>query len=169
MKTIAVALASERAKAEAIRRRLLEAGFAAVLREETMLQKLWFVSRRSAGVWIEVPAEQFEAAEQRLVGWAAAEGGMPDTIRCPECGSFLVDYPQFTPRSILTNVAMGLAAEAGVVEKDYYCEACHYTWPKEGGKPRHVRRHMAPYYFIEGIEQTGSQPPQSTGAQPDKV
>jgi hypothetical protein len=169
MKTMVVALASDRVKAEAIRRRLLEVGFAAKLREETMLQRLWFVSRRSAGVWIEVPAEQFEAAEQRLVGWAAAEGGVPDTIRCPECGSFLVEYPQFTPRSILTNLAMGLAAEAGVVEKDYYCEACHYTWPKEGHKPRHIRRHLAPYYFIEGMEQTASQSRQSAGGQPDKV
>jgi hypothetical protein len=25
---------------------------------------------------------------------------------------------------------MGLGAAFGVIEKEYYCEVCHYTWPK---------------------------------------
>ena len=168
MNTIPVALASNREKAESIQRRLREDGFAATIREEGLRQKLWFVSRQSAGVYIEVPSSQFEAAEKRLESWAAAEAGLPDVIRCPECGSFRVDYPQYTPQSTLTNLAMGLAAEVGVVEKDYYCEACHFDWPKEENKPRRERRHMAPYYFIEGIEQTPSQSPQSPERQPGK-
>jgi hypothetical protein len=168
MNTIPVALVSNREMAESIQRRLSEEGFAAIIREETLRQKLWFVSRQSAGVQVEVPPDQFEAAEKRLEYWAAAEGGVAGAIRCPECGSFRVEYPQYTPRSTLTNLAMGLAAEVGVVEKDYYCEACHYDWPKEGGKPRRERRHMAPFYFIEGIEQTASQSPQAPEREPGK-
>jgi hypothetical protein len=73
-----------------------------------------------------------------------------------------VDYPQFTRKSLLTNVAMGLIAELRLVEREYYCEDCHFTWPKEGNKRSAERPHIAPYYFIEGIAQrTGEAQEQS--------
>jgi hypothetical protein len=70
-----------------------------------------------------------------------------------------VEYPQYARHSLLTNLAMGLLAEVGLVEKDYYCEDCHYTWPKQGMRARRNRSHTAPYYFIEGVEQTTLPPP----------
>jgi hypothetical protein len=85
-----------------------------------------------------------------LRDWDEAEG-LRDVIRCPECHSLRVDYPQFTRKSMIPNLALGLASSVGMVEKEFYCEDCHYTWPKEGGRPHHVRQHMAPHYFIEGI------------------
>jgi transposase-like protein len=103
---------------------------------------------------LEVPSSQFEQAEQLLLDWDSTEGAMREAIRCPECKSLRVDYPQFTRKSLLTNLAVGLAAEVGVVEKQYYCQDCHFTWPREGTKPRRDRQHLAPYYFIEGVEQT---------------
>jgi hypothetical protein len=50
---------------------------------------------------------------------------------------------------------MGVVAKVGLMDKEYYCEDCHFTWPKEGTRPRRHRPNMAPYYFIEGVEQTG--------------
>jgi hypothetical protein len=161
---IATFASSDRAKP--LRQRLVEAGIQAEIHDELRLEKLWFVSRPAAGVRIEVPANQFERAEELLHDWNAKEGGLSDAIRCPECKSLRVDYPQFTRKSMLTNVAMGLVAELGLVEKEYYCQDCHYTWPKEGSHPRRDRPHMAPYYFIEGIEQTSlraERPAQSAG------
>jgi len=153
MNTIPVALFTHRAKAEPIQKRLSEAGIAAEIHEELRLEKLWFVPKTGAGARLEVPADQFERAEQLLVDWDATEGVMGGAIRCPECKSLRVDYPQFTRKSLLTNLAVGLAAEVGLVEKEFYCHDCHYTWPKEGTKPSPVRPHMAPHYFIEGVEQ----------------
>jgi hypothetical protein len=49
---------------------------------------------------------------------------------------------------------MGLLAELRVLERDFYCEDCHYAWPKEGTRIRQDRPHLAPYYFIEGVEQS---------------
>ena len=154
MNRIPVALFSNRAKAEPIQQRLFQAGVAAEIHDELRLEKLWFVPKRGAGSRLEVPAGQFERAEQLLLDWDAAEGTMREAIRCPECKSLRVDYPQFTRNSLLTNLALGLMTEVGLVEKHYYCQDCHYTWPKEGTQPRRNRPNMAPYYFMEGVEQT---------------
>lgn len=148
-----VALFGNRTQAEPAQQRLVQAGFDAEIAGEVTLQKLWFVSRRSAGVTLEVAVAQFEAAERKLLDWDAVDGSLREAIRCPQCKSLRVEYPQFTRRSLLTNLVMGLAAGIGLVEKDYYCEDCHYTWPKEGYQPRRVRRHMAPSYFIEDVEE----------------
>jgi hypothetical protein len=152
-----VALFNERAKAEPIQARLSGVGIRAEIHEELRLEKLWFISKKKGcGSRIEVPSNQFERAEQLLLDWDNSEGILRGAIRCPECKSLRVDYPQFTRKSLLTNLALGLAAEVGVVERDYYCRDCHFTWPRQGTKPRPDRPHCAPYYFIEGVEQSQS-------------
>lgn len=150
MNRIPIALFSSWEHAQPIQQRLLQAGVVAELRAETALQRFWFVSRPAAGVSLEVVASQFEKAEKLLRAWDTTEGVLAQAIHCPQCKSLHVDYPQFARNSVITNLAAGLAAELGLIEKDYYCEACHYTWPKEASA--RTRPHMAPYYFIEGIE-----------------
>src|SRR5215471_19336917 len=132
MNRLPVALFSTRASAERFCSRLREREIQAEVHEELGLQKLWFVPKGAAGARLEVPAAQFELAERMLLEWETAEGGLRDAIRCPECGSLLVDYPQFTRKSMMTNLALGLASSVGMVEKEFYCQDCHYTWPKEG-------------------------------------
>ena|SRR5438105_1993914 len=163
MEWMPVALFSERAKAEPIRQRLAQAGFKAETHDEPRLAKLWFVSNKEGGARIEVPADQFEGAEQMLLDWDAAGKTLGEAIRCPECKSLRVEYPQYARNSMLTNLGMGLLSEIGLVEKDYFCLDCHFTWPKEGTRPRPNRPHMAPYYFIDGIAQPAPQP----SGQPD--
>ncbi len=159
-----LALFSSRAKAEPIQQRLAAAGIPGEIHEELRLEKLWFVSRKSAGARIEVPADQFERAENLLLNWDAAEGALRDAIRCPECKSLRVEYPQAAHHSLLTNLGPGLLAQLGLVQRDYYCEDCHYTWPKEGTRARRQRPHEAPYYFIEGVVQPGPPPEQRNAA-----
>lgn len=154
MNRMPVALFSTRAKAEPLQRRLIESGVPAEIHDELRLEKLWFVSKPAAGVRIEVPADRFEQAYPLLLQWDAAEGALREAIRCPECKSLRVDYPQFTRKFLIPNLAMGLMAAVGALEKEYYCEDCHFTWPKEGTKASRLRPHMAPYYFIEGVEQS---------------
>jgi hypothetical protein len=153
-----VALFSERAKAEPIQTRLSKAGIRAEIHDELRLEKLWFIKKKGGGLRVEVPSDQFEQAEQLLLDWDNEEGIMCEAVRCPECKSLRVDYPQFTRKSLLTNLALGLAAEVGVVEKEYYCQDCHFTWPRQGAKPRRNRPHLAPYYFIDAVEQTQPRP-----------
>src|SRR5437867_11806898 len=103
MNRIPIAMFSDRAKAEPLQKRLGDAGVRAEIHDELRLEKLWFVSKSAAGVRLEVPAGQFERAYQLLLDWDAAEGALRDAIRCPECESLRVDYPQFTRKSLLTN------------------------------------------------------------------
>jgi hypothetical protein len=159
MRTVPVALFSERAMAEPLQQRLSQAGIAAEIHDIHWQHRLWFIPKKSAGTYyLEVPRDQFERAELLLRAWHATENALHAAIRCPECKSLRIDYPQVAHHSLLTNVAMGLTAEVGLVERDYYCQHCHYTWPKEGSETRRVRQHMAPHYFIEGIDETARQP-----------
>ncbi len=157
MNMIPIVLFNTQAQAELLQQRLAKAGITAEVHGELWLQKLWYVSKRTAGVHVHVAADQFDRAEQLLLAWEKADGALRDAIRCPECNSFRVDYPQFARNSVLTNMAAGLLAEAGLVEKDYYCEHCQYTWPKKDLPPTRNRRHMAPYYFIEDVAPSGKQ------------
>ncbi len=118
MNTIPVALFSDRTEAEPIRQRLVKAGVVAEIQEELWLQKLWYVSKQAAGVSVGVPANQLERAESLLLTWDLADGALSHAIRCPQCKSLHVDYPQFARNSVLTNFAMGFCAELGLVEKD---------------------------------------------------
>jgi hypothetical protein len=154
MSWMVVALFSRTAKAEPIAKRLTEAGFTTRIQGESWLHALWFVRKRSAGARVEVPSDQFERAQQCLLNFDATTGALAEAVRCPECHGLRVRYPQSAEHSMLTNLTLGTAAMLGVVEKHYYCEKCHYTWPRDGTQARRDRPHMAPYYFVEGIEQT---------------
>jgi hypothetical protein len=167
MNRVPIVLFNDRAKAQPIRQRLIESGFNAEFNESHALRKLWFVSGASCGVRIDVPAKQFARAEERLLDWDEAEGSLREAIRCPECHSLRVEYPQYAKHSLLTNLALGLLASIGLVEKDYYCEDCHFTWPKEGLRPRRDRPHLAPLYFIDGIEQSNP-PGKSPSTRPEE-
>jgi predicted Zn-ribbon and HTH transcriptional regulator len=164
MNRIPVATFGTRASAEPLQRRLAETGIQAEIHDELKLEKLWFATRERSGSRLEVPAEQFERAYQLLLDWDAADGALRDAVRCPECKSLRVQYPQFTRKSLIPNLVVGTLAAIGQVEKQYYCDDCHFTWPKQGTKPSVRRPNMAPYYFIDGVEQT-SRAPEPTQAE----
>ena len=151
MSAMPIVLFSDATGAEPLKNRLRQSGISAEVHGGLHLETLWFITRREAGAQIEVPSDQFERACQLLSEWDK-DGGLDNAIRCLECHSFRVDYPQFTRKSFIPNVLLGLASTIGVVEKNYYCHDCHYTWPKDGNRLPRNRPHSAPLYFIEGID-----------------
>jgi len=165
MNRIPLATFNSDAPAARLQQRLTGNGIPAEVHHELKLEKLWFASRPESGARLEVPADQFERAYGLMVQWDTQDDVLHDAIRCPECKSPRVIYPQFTRRSFLPNLIIGTLAAIGRVEKEYFCEECQYTWPREGTRPSRLRPHMAPYYFIEGVEQT-TLPPDQRGSQP---
>jgi len=145
------------AKAAPIQRRLANAGIAAEIDDE-LLEKLWFVSKEESDARIDVPMDQLGRAQKLLLEWDASEGILREAIRCPECRSLQVHYPQFAHRSLIPNLMMGFLARIGLIEKEYYCENCHYTWPKDGTKRSILYPERKPYRFVDGIEQTMLRP-----------
>src|SRR5580692_7428021 len=129
-------MCGSRAHAEAMREHLTRAGVPAEVHEEMGLRRFWFTSKPGGGPRIKVPAGDYMRASRLVLDRDAADGTPQGVIRCPECGSLRVMYPQFARHSLLTNLMLGLAAGMGLVEKDYYCEECHFTWPRKGSRPR---------------------------------
>jgi hypothetical protein len=152
MENITLATFHELAKAEPLKRRLEASHIPAVIHDESAMERLWFVKQPLAGVRLKVRACDFETAQRLMQIWEETDGVLHHAVRCPECGSSRIEYPQFTRKFVLPNL-VGLLSAIGLVEKEFYCQACHYTWPQEGTRHSKTRPHMAPYYFLEGIQQ----------------
>jgi hypothetical protein len=149
MTRVRVALFELPQAAEVVRQRLEKAGIAAEIHAEACLASLWFVFGKALGARLEVPIRLETVASRLLAEWDVAENGLPAVLRCPECGSFRVDYPQVTHKSVMTNLALGLIAVVGLLERDYYCEDCHCMWAKPRAHARPAGKHMGPNYFLE--------------------
>ena len=126
---------NEQKPAEALVARLRSSGIDADIHDESNQQKwqLWSMTPR-AHLHVRVGLDKEASARELLTGWCAEEGANLGAVRCPECGSFSVEYPQFSRKTIVGALPAALAA-AGVIERGYYCEACHFTWAAEVPKP----------------------------------
>jgi len=144
MNKTSIAMFNHRSDAEPLQKRLSDAGVAATLH----------YCKALSGTQIEVPAADFERGYKLLLDWHASEGALHGAIRCPDCSSLRIEYPQYSHKSTMPNLLVGFLANVGAMRKEFYCHDCHFTWPKEGTKPSRSRPHMAPYYFIEGVAQS---------------
>ena len=70
-----------------------------------------------------------------MVEWEAAD---PDigALRCPQCNSTRIEYPQLT-RKFLTPAAGRQSFALKVFPKEFYCQDCHFTWTDEVEHPRY--------------------------------
>ena len=116
--------------AEKLAARLREAGFHAEVQNESAAQKwqLYNLHPR-AHIRVVVREEDAVAATERAIAWDKADHALTGAVRCPECGSLRVEYPQFSRRTLMGALPAALAA-AGVIERDFYSEACQFTWPE---------------------------------------
>lgn len=121
---------NEMEKALHLKERLDRAGVHADIYDESKLQKFWFMSESLAGKKIRVDEKDFEMAKEVLAGLDASEDVLHDAVRCPQCQSSRVEYPQFT-RKFITPTLVEIFCTLHLVEKEFYCMDCHFTWPKE--------------------------------------
>lgn len=131
MSKLTVATFNEKDKAEAVRRRLEQAGIHADIYDESKVQKFWFFSEHLAGEKLRVDERDFERTREILVGLDAKEHVLDTAVRCPECGSSRIEYPQFTRKFITPTLVEIFTVLAPGMKKRFYCEDCHYTWCKE--------------------------------------
>lgn len=131
---ISIAAFNDREPAQQLVSRLREAGIDSELFDESTEQK-WHLFQLDphAHLRVRVPESLTERALKQLQEWEGTDTALAAAVHCPECGSTRVEYPQFSRRTIL-GALPAVAAAAGIVEKDYYCEACQYTWPAEKAK-----------------------------------
>lgn len=128
MKETTIATFSELEKAQEVQRRLAEAGIPAEVNDESTLQKYWFLSKPLAADKVVVDQKDFERAREVLAAADSKDHVLQGEVRCPECGSANVEYPQFT-RKFMTTTFVEVLCFLHVIDKEFYCQGCHHTWP----------------------------------------
>ena len=128
---VTIATFNEPAKAKNLKARLQQAGLHADVHNESHLQQVAFMSRPQANAKVMVEDEDFDRAQQLMVEWETSD---PDIgaaiIRCPQCGSSRIEYPQLTRKAITPAMESVLFA-LRIFPKEFYCEDCHFTWSNE--------------------------------------
>ena len=129
---VTIATFNETAKAKRLKERFQQAGVKADIHNEGHLQQVAFMSKPQANMKVQVEDDDFERAQQLMVEWEATD---PDiaaaVIRCPQCGSSRIEYPQMT-RKFLTPAMASILFALRIFPKEFYCEDCQYTWTNEG-------------------------------------
>src|SRR6266704_5425689 len=128
MYPVTVATFNEPVEAEPVRQRLEQTGIRSEMHDERNLQAFFFLSRPLAGIRLRVDKSDFVRAEALLEQWDKESGLLKDAVRCPECGTSRIDYPQFSRRFTWGGIAAVFAA-LGFFKKKFFCRNCQYTWP----------------------------------------
>jgi transposase-like protein len=128
---VTIATLNEPAKAKRLKQRFREVGVHADIHNERYLQQVAFMSKPQANAKIMVDDKDFERAQSLMIEWEASD---PDVavaiIRCPQCGSSRIEYPQLTRKFITPGLASILLA-LRIIPKEFYCQDCHFTWTNE--------------------------------------
>ena len=55
---------------------------------------------------------------------------MREAVRCPECLSSRIEFPQITRKFLTPALCQVLLMAVHIMPRLYYCMDCHFTWPK---------------------------------------
>jgi ribosomal protein S27AE len=132
MKTKTVVLASfnEVDPARRLQERLQQARLKSLIHNESKLERFWFMSEPLASVHVEVNQPDYLTAHRLVEEWDRTEGILREAVKCPECGSSRVEFPQVTRKFVMPAMEAVLMA-LHILPRKFYCSDCHFTWPKE--------------------------------------
>jgi len=128
MNNVPLATFNELEPAQKLRERLQQAGIPANINDESKVERFWFMSEPLASIHIEVPQPKYLEARKLIENWNQADGALHSAVRCPECESSRVEFPQIT-RKFITPALGGLLMAMRMIKREFYCLDCHYTWP----------------------------------------
>lgn len=128
---VTIATFNEASQAKHLKTRFHESGVKADVHNEGHLQQAVFMSKPQANAKVLVAEEDFERANKLMVDWEASDSDIGSAIRCPQCKSPRIEYPQLT-RKFLTPALASILFTLKVFPKEFYCQDCHFTWGKDG-------------------------------------
>jgi hypothetical protein len=135
--TVSLATFNELGPAQQLQQRLLGAGISASIHDESKIERFWFMTAPLAAIHIDVPQKEYLRAHRSIEEWDKTDGALRDAVRCPECGSSRIEFPQI-PRKFLMPTLLRFFMWLGVVPRAYYCLDCQCTWPTEVRKEREL-------------------------------
>ena len=134
---VTIATFDEPAKARHLRDRFQESGVRADVLTEGQLQQVTSRAKRQANIRVLVEESDFEKAQNLLVEWEASDPEVGSAIRCPQCGSPRIDYPQLARKFPFVPGLVAVLLVLKIVPKEFYCQDCHFTWGNEEAVPRY--------------------------------
>lgn len=128
---VTIATFNESAKAKQLKQRLQQVGLHADIHNEAPLQKVGFMARPQANIKLMVEDDDFDRAQTLMNEWEASDPEIAAAIvRCPQCNSSNLEYPQMT-RKAITPAMIALLWAVRILPKEFYCHDCHFTWSNE--------------------------------------
>lgn len=98
--------------------------------DESTVQRFVFASKPKGFSIVQVQEQDYTRAAGLLQQWEADNRNMANHLfSCPECGSYAVEYPQYTRKVLITPMLMEWLSNLGLFEKHFYCRKCNATWP----------------------------------------
>jgi predicted Zn-ribbon and HTH transcriptional regulator len=128
---VTIATFDDPAKAKHLKKRLQDSGVKADTHNEGRLQSVATMSEAHANAKVMVDEQDFQKANQLLTEWEASDPEIGAAIRCPQCKSPRIEYPQLT-RKFMTPWLTSILFATKVFPKEFYCQDCHFTWGKDG-------------------------------------
>ena len=128
MNNVPLATFNESEAARPLHERLQKAGIPAFIHDESRLQRFWFMSVPLAAIHVQVPQSRYLEARQRVEEWDHTDGILREAVRCPDCYSSRVEFPQLT-RKFVTPGLGTLLFLLRIIPREFYCFDCHHTWP----------------------------------------
>ncbi len=126
---VTIATFNEPAKAKHLKERLQQSGVKADVHDEGQMQAA-MMAKPMANAKVLVEEQDFETAHQLMVDWETTDPDVGAAIRCPNCQSPRIEYPQMTRRFRLPWIANLLFAMK-LFDKEFYCRDCQFTWGGE--------------------------------------
>lgn len=126
---VTIATFNEPAKAKHLKERLHQSGVKADVHNEGQMQAA-MMAKPMANAKVLVEENDFEKAHQLMVDWESTDPEVGSAIRCPNCQSPRIEYPQMTRRFRLPWIANLLFAMK-LFDKEFYCRDCQFTWGGE--------------------------------------
>ncbi len=130
---VTIATYNEQAKAKRLRDRLKGSGVRADIMGEGALQRVAFMSKPQANVKVKVAEGDFEQAQSLMREWESTDPEIGSALRCPQCGSVEIEFPQMS-RKFLTPALASVLFALKIFPKQFYCQSCHHTWALEEEK-----------------------------------
>ena len=128
---VTIATFNEPAKAKELKTRFQKAGLRADVHNEGTLQAVGFMSKPQANAKVFIEDSDFERAQSLMVEWESTDPAIAAAlVRCLQCGSSRIEYPQMT-RKFLTPALVAVLCAIKIIPKEFYCEDCHFTWSNQ--------------------------------------
>jgi predicted Zn-ribbon and HTH transcriptional regulator len=133
---VTIATFDEATKGRHLKDRFQQSGVRADVLTEGQMQAVASRSKRQANVKVLVDESDFEKAQNLLLEWEASDPEIGSAIRCPQCRSPRIDYPQLARKFPFVPGMAAILLALKIVPKEFYCQDCQFTWGGDEGIPR---------------------------------